>query len=81
MEASVIDLRKRMGEVMKAVVRGERVTLTYRGHPRALIVPLPKRPSEKCSIEELPAFGMWADRNEMEDPARYVEQLRKPRSI
>jgi len=29
----------------------------------------------------LPAFGMWADRSEMQDVSKYVRDLRKPRSF
>ena len=43
METSVLDLRKKMREIMSAIDRHERVTLTYRGRRRAVIVPLPDR--------------------------------------
>lgn len=35
----------------------------------------------RMSIKDTPAFGMWADREDMQDPARYVRELRKPRSF
>ncbi len=31
------------------------------------------------SLRERPAFGMWKDRVDMEDPAEYVRELRKGR--
>lgn len=33
------------------------------------------------SIKNTPAFGMWANRNDMEDVSSYVRELRKPRSF
>ena len=33
----------------------------------------------KKSWKDMPMFGMWKDRNDMRDPADYVEKLRKPR--
>lgn len=79
MEASVLDLRKRMREVMTAIDRHETVTLTHRGKCRALIVPLTQSKKTKLKTAELAAFGMWSGRPEMDDPAAYVETIRKPR--
>ena len=79
MEASVLDLRKRMRLVMSAIDRHERVTLTYRGRRRAVIVPLTEAKRSKIRVADLPAFGMWAERADMTDPVAYVEELCKPR--
>ena len=35
----------------------------------------------RTSIKDTPAFGMWANRKDMDDPARYVRELRKPRTF
>ena len=79
MEASVLDLRKRMREVMMAIDRHETVTLTHRGKRRAVIIPWSKKGKTKVKTADLSAFGMWSDRPEMSDPAAYVETIRKPR--
>ena len=79
MEASVLDLRKRMREVMMAIDRHETVTLTHRGKRRAMIVPWAKTKKKKVKVADLAAFGMWSDRPEIADPAAYVESIRKPR--
>ena len=79
MEASVLDLRKRMREVMTAIDRHETVTLTHRGKRRAVIVPLTQTKKTKVKTADLAAFGMWSGRPEMADPAAYVETIRKPR--
>ena len=79
MEASVLDLRKKMHDVMSAIDRQERVTLTYRGRRRAVIVPVTDTKNSKTRVADFPAFGMWSDRGEMNDPVAYVERIRKPR--
>ena len=79
MEASVLDLRKRMREVMMAIDRHETVTLTHRGKRRAVIVPWSTTKKTKIKTADLAAFGMWSDRPEMDDPAAYVDDIRKPR--
>lgn len=79
MEASVLDLRKRMREVMLAIDRHETVTLTHRGKRRAVIIPWSQTEKSKLKTADLAAFGMWSDRPETADPAAYVETIRKPR--
>ena len=79
MEASVLDLRKKMRDVMSAIDRRERVTLTHRGRRRAVIVPFGEAKPGK--VADLPAFEMWADRADMTDPIAYVDEIRKPRSF
>ena len=79
MEASVLDLRKRMRDVMMAIDRHETVTLTHRGKRRAVIIPWSQTRKTKTKVTDLAAFGMWSDRPEMDDPAAYVETIRKPR--
>ena len=81
MEASVLDLRKKMREIMSAIDRHECVTLTYRGCCRAVIVPLSEAKQSKIQVADLPAFGMWAERADMADPVAYVEELRRPRFV
>ena len=83
MVASVLDLRSKMSDIMKALERNEKVTLTRRGKRFAVIVPdsLMKKENSLTlqDIEDSPCFGMWADREDMADPVAYVENLRKGR--
>lgn len=81
MEASVLDLRKKMKKVMSAVDRHEHVTLTHRGKRRAVIVPWSEFQKPKVKASDLPAFGMWADRDDMADPVACVREIRKPRNF
>lgn len=78
MNASVLDLRKNMRNVIAALDRNESVTLTYRGREKALIVPCGRGHVRKKASEHS-AFGIWADRKDMEDVGAYVRTLRKGR--
>jgi len=80
MEASVLDLRNKMKKVLSAVDRHEHVTLTHRGKRRAVIIPWSETQKPKVKVADLPAFGMWAGRDDMADPVAYVREIRKPRN-
>lgn len=81
MEASILDLRKNMKKVMSAIDRNEQVVLTRRRRKMAVILPIRDRRAVKTKVAELPAFGMWAERDDMQEVATYVRELRKPRSF
>ncbi len=81
MEASVLDLRKKMTDVISAIDRQERVTLTYRGRPKAIIIPMRQSKATKIKVADLPGFGMWKDREDMADIPSYVRELRRGRKF
>ena len=70
-------LRAHLGAVLARLDRGESVTITYRGKPRARLVALPTESAAEAN--EMPAFGMWQDRDDMADVPAYVRDIRKPR--
>jgi hypothetical protein len=41
--------------------------------------PTPSKSKKPTDLKKLPGFGMWADRADMENPAEWVRNLRKPR--
>ena len=57
---------KRPAAVLKALMRGEKVTLKYKDQEVAVIAE-PTAESEYERLLRHPAFGMWADRRDMED--------------
>jgi antitoxin (DNA-binding transcriptional repressor) of toxin-antitoxin stability system len=65
--------------VIGAVTRGQRVRLTYRGLHVAVIVPLEQLRKNQRKVADTRAFGMWANREDMADPAAYVARIRAPR--
>jgi prevent-host-death family protein len=78
MRATILDLRYRTKDVLKAVERGETVTVLYRGKEKAIIQPIPsKRLRPKISTDE--AFGIWKDRKDIKDVTGFLGRLRKSR--
>ena len=80
MEASIVDLRYRMKDVLRAIDRGETVTVTYRGKEKARLVPSGAALGRtKVNLRDHPFVGMWKDREDMADPVAYIRKLRQPR--
>ncbi len=83
--ATIVDLRYRMKDVLRAIDRGEAVTVLYRGKPKATLTPFheaSQRPDRRnARTEEQPFFGLWRDREDMEDPDSWLRSVRKPRDF
>ena len=79
MKASILDLRRRMGDILKALDRNEPVTILYRGRPKGILYPIRDADRKRVPIEEQEYFGMWKDREDMKDVEAYVRRLRKGR--
>ncbi len=77
MKATILDMRRNPKKILDAIERNEVVTLTNRGKPVARVEPI--RKSERPSIKDQEAFGMWAERSDMADPAAWVRAQRKGR--
>ena len=79
MKASILDIRRRMKDVLAALDRNEPVTITYRGKKKGVLYPAGEDKRKAGSIMEHQAFGMWKDRKDLEDVDAYVRSLRKSR--
>lgn len=79
MNATVLDLRKNMKDVIAALNRNEKVTLSYRGRKKAVIVPCSDKDQTGIATADHSAFGMWQDRENIADVNEYVRTLRKGR--
>ena len=77
MKASILDLRKHMGKILKALDHNESVTLTYRGREKATIVPKTKASISDASRHS--TFGLWSDRKDLKDVDAAVRRIRKAR--
>ncbi len=82
MQATILDLRRRMPAVLRALDRNEQVVILYRGRERALLIPTngeggqqKKRPRVAAHA----AFGMWANRADNGDVPAHVRNLRQGR--
>lgn len=81
MNASIVDLRYHMKDVLRAIDRGETVTILYRGKEKAKLMPVKSVPHETPKVQDHRLFGIWKDRDDMADPAAYVRALRQPRVV
>lgn len=81
MQATILDLRRRMPEVLRALDRHEQVTILYRGKERATLIPSGAAADKKGkrSAKSHPAFGMWADRDDLAQVDVQVRALRRGR--
>jgi hypothetical protein len=79
MQASILDLRRRMGDVLRALEKNETVTILHRGKKKGVIYPASTQQGRSISVTQHPAFGMWKDREDFDDVEQVVRKLRKTR--
>ena len=77
MKASVVDLRYKTSDIMKALDRNESVTVLYHGKVKGIIKPAKEKTEIK--IKDHPFFGMYNDSEET--VLEELEILRKPRHV
>ena len=81
LQATRTDLISHAKDFLRRAMHGEEVVITYRGRPRAKIIPV-SQPSQRKAISKQNDFcGMWKDRKDMEDVEAYVRNLRKGRKF
>lgn len=56
MKATIVDLRYKMNDVLKALDRNERVTVLYHGKVKGVLVPATQKKDK--SMTDHPFFGM-----------------------
>jgi prevent-host-death family protein len=76
MKATAKDLRFHSKELLDTVSRGEEVIITFRGKPCAKLIPY--RDKRKVGAENK-LFGIWKDKDRIQDVDEYVRGLRKGR--
>lgn len=75
MKASIVDLRYKTNDILKALDRNESVTVLYHGKVKGIIKPVQNKTDLK--IKEHPFFGMNSETEE--SVAAELDNLRKPR--
>ena len=75
MKASVVELRYKMKEILKALGRNEEVKILYHGKLAGTIVP-PSREKVSLKAENHPAFGMYAERYKNKSISAIMDELR-----
>ncbi|OGL48117.1 MAG: prevent-host-death protein [Candidatus Schekmanbacteria bacterium RBG_13_48_7] len=82
MQATAKDLRIKSKEILSAVERGEEVIITYRGVPKARIVPIKKNSSaHKKKTHRNSLFGIWKDNKEVCDVDSFINAVREKRKL
>jgi len=77
MKVTAKDLRAQTRRLLDAVDRGEQVVITYRGKPRARLVPADAHiPTPR---HDTGLFGLWSDDERSRDVGEFVDDLRRPR--
>jgi prevent-host-death family protein len=72
-------LRLYPSRVLKKVQQVGSVTITLRGKPVAKLTAL--RSKRPMRVQDHPAFGMWADRQDMKDVHAWLKRIRTPRYL
>ena len=74
-KASIVDLRYKTTDILKALDRNESVTVLYHGKVKGIIKPA--REKSKLKVKDHPFFGMGreCDKTVLEE----LEMFRKPR--
>ena len=75
MQATLKQLRRDTGAVVRAIGRGENVFVTYRGKPVARMTP----PEVGVDVDASELFGIWKDNEAVASVPGYVNKMRKGR--
>lgn len=79
MEATILDLRRKMADVLRALDRNESVRILYRGRQKAILIPTIQPDKSRLPVSSLSAFGIWKDNRTVDDVSSYIRALRKSR--
>jgi hypothetical protein len=77
MKATVLDLRYRMNDVLKALRRNEKVKVYYHGRMEGTIVPSHTQQKKPLLVKDHPIFGMY--QKDSRSVNEVMNHLRKPR--
>jgi len=76
MKATIVDLRYKMKDILKALDRNEQVTILYHGKEKGVITPA--KNTVKSEIKDHPFFGM--SKNKEKTVNQELEDIRRSRS-
>lgn len=78
MKISLTTLSKRQDDVLEALKHNKKISVSHNGQVVAVLQP-PGIDEKRDRMMNTPAFGMWADRDDMADPNEWRRNLRKKR--
>lgn len=76
MQASIVDLRYKTNDILKALSKNENVTVLYHGKAKAIIKPIRNNVSSQ-KVKDHPFFGI--NKEEKLSVLEELKSLRKPR--
>jgi prevent-host-death family protein len=74
-KATILDLRYKTKEILKALEAREPVTITYHGKVKGVIMPV--QPDKRKTVKEDPFFG--SARDDKRPVNKLIRDMRKPR--
>jgi len=82
MEVTLEELKIQGDEIISQIGQGYNVTIIYNGRAYAKIIPLDDgNASTEFDNSENELFGIWKDRNELDDVDLYVRRMRQGRKL
>lgn len=84
---SIKELRNNLAQLIEEVaIAKKHLEITKFGKAKVAVVPIEEvkkgvKKERKIDWVKLPAFGMWKDRKDMRDSAKWVANLRKRESL
>jgi len=81
MEITTKQLRIQPGRIISQVSNGLDVTITYRGKPRAKIIPIKSKETVTIKDTDDELFGMWKNRDDIDNVEKFVRNMRKGRKL
>lgn len=78
MKISLATVSKRQDDVLDALERSERISISHNGRVVA-VLHAPGMDGKRGRMLATPAFGMWADRDDMADPDEWRRSLSEKR--
>ena len=75
MKASILDLRYKMKNILKALERNERITILYHGKEKGVLIP--SKIDSRKKVKDHPLFGIRKEETKSVDAE--VEELRGKR--
>jgi hypothetical protein len=78
MQASILDLRYHMRDILKALDRNEPVHVLFRGKAKGVLMPL-LNIKKTVRAGKHKAFGMWKNNEKLKNVEAYVRNLRATR--
>ncbi|MCA9398675.1 MAG: type II toxin-antitoxin system Phd/YefM family antitoxin [Candidatus Omnitrophica bacterium] len=75
MKTTIVNLRYKMKEVLKALDRREKISILYHGKVKGVIIPVQEKTGQR--VDEHPFFGMA--KSSKKAVKKIMDDLRKPR--